>query len=471
MNENETKSVESSKPNYGQEIIDIIQSTITPIKMQEKLSDYHESDIADVMMNLSATERRKLYHVLDLDVLADIIEYMDPAESMVCVNELDIRRLAKIISKMETDDAIELLKNIEKDKRQIVLELLDTDAKKDIALVASYDEDEIGSKMITNFIEIPKDYSVVQAMKSLIEQASENDNISTLFVIDENKAFYGAIDLRELIIARKDSSLEDLIMTSYPYVYGHEQIDDIIEKIKDYSEDSIPVLSDTNEIQGIITSQNLVQVVDEEMSEDYAKLAGLSAEEDLNEPVLRSVSKRLPWLVVLLFLSMFVSSVVGSFEQVVSTLPLIMAFQSMILDMAGNVGTQSLAVTIRVLTDESLSGKEKAFLFFKETRIGFFDGIILGLISIIVVGLYIFLFKNHSLVFAYSISGCIGLAMLASMVISSATGTLVPLLFQKLGIDPAVASGPLITTINDLTAVCTYYSLCWIMLIHVLHLA
>lgn len=180
------------------------------------------------------------------------------------------------------------------------------------------------------------------------------------------------MDLKDLITARQDTRLEDLIVTSYPYVYGHELIDDCIEKLKDYSENSIPILNNDNKLLGVITSQSIVDLVDDEMGEDYAMFAGLTAEEDLKEPLKESMKKRLPWLLVLLALGTVVSSVVGVFEQVVSQLTIIMCFQSLILDMAGNVGTQSLAVTIRVLMDESLTGKQKVELVFKEMRIAIF---------------------------------------------------------------------------------------------------
>ena len=238
--------------------------------------------------------------------------------------------------------------------------------------------------------------------------------------------------------------------------------------MKDYSEASIPVLDNNNKFLGVITAQSVIEVIDEEMGEDYVKFAGLTAEEDLKEPLLQSIRKRMPWLLALLGLGILVSTVVGAFEQVVAQLTMIMAFQSLILDMAGNVGTQSLAVTIRVLTDENLTFRQKFRLFVKETRVGFCNGLILGTISIIFVGLYIMFFKSKSFGFAFSVSGCIGAALLLAMVVSSAVGTVIPLFFKKIKIDPAVASGPLITTINDLVAVVTYYGLSWILLIQVL---
>ena len=147
-----------------------------------------------------------------------------------------------------------------------------------------------------------------------------------------------------------------------------------------------------------------------------------------------------------------------------------MAFQSLILDMAGNVGTQSLAVTIRVLIDENLTLQQKLHLVAKEMRVGLCNGLLLGSLSFLMVGLYIFIFKQRNLQFAFSVSGCIGISLVLAMLISSAVGTLIPLFFKKIKIDPAVASGPLITTINDLVAVVTYYGMSWILLLNVLHL-
>lgn len=459
------------KPDYESEIMGIIRSNASPKVMCEQLQDYHESNIANVLPDLNLTERKKLYRILDVEMLSGVFEYPEESEVSGYLNEMDLKKAAVTISHMDSDAAALVLREMDKSKRTLLIELMDEEVRKDIALIASFDEDEIGSKMTTNYIVIRENISVKQAMSELIEQASKNDNISTLFVVDEAGAYYGAIDLKELIIARKDTELESLIMTSYPYVYGNELIDDCIEKLKDYSENSIPVLDNNNFLLGVITSQGMIQVVDDELGEDYARLAGLTAEEDLKEPLKESMKKRLPWLFVLLVLGMVVSSVVGIFEKVVSRLTLIMCFQSLILDMAGNVGTQSLAVTIRVLMDESTTARQKVGLAAKEMRIGLFNGMILGAVSFLFIGLYICVFKGKGAVFSFAVSGCIGLSLLLAMLVSSAVGTLIPLFFKKINIDPAVASGPLITTINDLVAVISYYGLSWLLLLKVMNLA
>ena len=456
---------------YRAEILGIVRSNASPGIMRNKLEDYHENDLADVFPDLSVAERRKLCRILNLDMLADIFEYIDEKQAAEYLDEMDVRKAAAILSRMETDAVVDVLRMIPKEKRALLLELMDDEARKDMAVIAAFDDEEIGSRMTTNYIEIRENLTVKQAMTELVGQAAKNDNISTIFMVTADHTFYGAMDLKDLITARQDTRLEDLIVTSYPYVYGHELIDDCIEKLKDYSENSIPILDNDNKLLGVITSQSIVDLVDDEMGEDYAMFAGLTAEEDLKEPLKESMKKRLPWLLVLLALGTVVSSVVGVFEQVVSQLTIIMCFQSLILDMAGKVGTQSLAVTIRVLMDESLTGKQKVELVFKEMRIAFSNGAILGILSFLVLGLYIALFKGKTWTFAYAVSGCIGLSLMVAMVISGAVGTLIPLFFKKINIDPAVASGPLITTINDLVAVVAYYGLCGILLIGVLHLA
>ena len=456
---------------YRAEILGIVRSNASPGIMRNKLEDYHENDLADVFPDLSVAERRKLCRILNLDMLADIFEYIDEKQAAEYLDEMDVRKAAAILSRMETDAVVDVLRMIPKEKRALLLELMDDEARKDMAVIAAFDDEEIGSRMTTNYIEIRENLTVKQAMTELVSQAAKNDNISTIFMVTADHTFYGAMDLKDLITARQDTRLEDLIVTSYPYVYGHELIDDCIEKLKDYSENSIPILDNDNKLLGVITSQSIVDLVDDEMGEDYAMFAGLTAEEDLKEPLKESMKKRLPWLLVLLALGTVVSSVVGVFEQVVSQLTIIMCFQSLILDMAGNVGTQSLAVTIRVLMDESLTGKQKVELVFKEMRIAFSNGAILGILSFLVLGLYIALFKGKTWAFSYAVSGCIGLSLMVAMVISGAVGTLIPLFFKKINIDPAVASGPLITTINDLVAVVAYYGLCGILLIGVLHLA
>ncbi|MEA4973562.1 MAG: magnesium transporter [Candidatus Metalachnospira sp.] len=472
--DNEKKRLDSvseipERPDYEKELEEIIRSNMSDMEIREKLSDYHENDIADVLENLTERERKRLYRILGNESVSDVFAYLED-DVVKYIDELDPEKAADIIESMDADDAVDILDELEDVKSGEIKKLMDKEARQDIDLILSYGEDQIGSRMTTNFIVAKRDFTVKQAMKALVNQAADNDNISTIYVLNEDETFYGAIDLKDLIAAREYQQFENLISTSFPYVYAEEKTGECIEELKDYSEDSIPVLSNDNKILGVITAQDLVEAIDEEMGEDYARLAGLTAEEDLNEPFKQSVRKRLPWLVLLLFLGLVVSSVVGMFESVVSQITLVVCFQSLILDMAGNVGTQSLAVTIRVLMDENLTRKQERNLVFKEMKVGFANGMLLGVMSFIAIGIYIFVIKSKSLLFAFATSGCIGFSLVLAMVISSFVGTMVPVFFKKIKIDPAVASGPLITTINDLVAVVCYYGIVWVLLINILQL-
>lgn len=325
-------------------------------------------------------------------------------------------------------------------------------------------DQEIGSKMTENFVSIPVGTSVKGAMRELVRQAADNDNISTIYVTDEDGVLTGTIDLKDLIIARENTALEDITRRDYPIVYALERIDECMERLKASTEDSVPVLDEDNRLVGVLLAQDITHLVDEEMSDDYAKLGGLTSEEDIREPLKQSIRKRMPWLAVLLGLGLLVSGVVGLFEQVVASLTVVICFQSLILGMAGNVGTQSLAVTVRVLMDSTLNGRQKLSLVVKEAKVGFCNGLLLGVLSFVLIGLYL-MAKGETAEMAFSVSVCTGIALLISMGLSSISGTAVPLLFKRLNIDPAVASGPLITTINDLVAVVAYYGLAWLLLV------
>ena len=468
---NESENIRRPLSEHTDEILALIRSSISPLAMKDRLEDYHENDIAAALPELQSGEKLKLCRVLDPDTLSEIFSYLDDEEEAAqLLSDLDIKRAVAVVAQMDPDDAVPILRKLSRPKREVLLDLLDTETRRDIALIASFDEEEIGSKMTTDYIEMPLDCTAQEAMTSLSRQAREVDNISTIYVLGGNRTFYGAVPLRDLITADGGTSLTDLTITSFPYVYAQELVEDCIETLKDYSEDSIPVLDHQNRVLGIVTAQSLMELSDAEMDEDYARLAGLTAQNDLKESVVESVRKRIPWLLILLALGLVVSSVVGLFEGVVAQLPLIIAFQSLILDMAGNVGTQSLAVTIRVLTDETIPPRERLRLVPREMRVALVNGLLLGLLSFVFVGLYLMAAKGQTFPMAFSIAGCIGLALMVAMLVAGLFGTVIPMAFKRMGVDPAVASGPLITTINDLVAVVVYYGLAWMILIQFFHM-
>ena len=458
-----TAEAEIIQRNYVEEIVTLITTEKDLSALKEQLGDYHESDVADALPLLTKQDRLKLYKLLGDEAVSEIFAYLeDPQEYF---EELSTEKLADIIEEMDASDAVDVLDELESDMREQIIELLDEESAKDIELITAYDEDKIGSKMSTNYVAVEQSFSIKQAMRSVIAQAAENDNISTVYVTDENGVYAGAFSLRDLVIARSTASLDDIIVKAYPHFYADDLVSNCVERLKDLSEDSIPILSDKNRILGVITALELVEVVDEELAEDYAKFAGLTEEEDLTQPAIKSVAKRIPWLIILMGLGLIVSSVIGLFDPIINAIPYIFYFQTLILNMSGNCGTQSLAVTIRVLTSEELTAKSKWRLIFKEFKVGLINGFVIGLLTMLVTALYLWLGKDMVITQSFAISGCIGLSLMTAMIVSSLSGTVIPLLLKKAKVDPAVASGPMITTLNDLIAASVYYGLAYLFII------
>ena len=444
---------------YRAEILAIIRENTDTGVLYRIWEEYHDNDIASVLPELSREERDRLLAAIGYEKMSNIVSYLEDASEYLA--DLDAPAAAEIIEQMDADEALEALEDLDSDTREEVLALIeDAEIKEEIALLESYEEDEFGSYMSTNFIAIPRDSTVKSAMRALVSQAAENDNIHTLFVTDGGR-FYGAIELTALIVARSEDALEDLICTTFPYVNDKDSISENVERLRGYSEDLIPVLSGKDgTLLGVITANDLTEIVDAQRGDDYAKLAALAGEDEPDEPLWKSMKKRVPWLVILLFMGLGVSAVVGVFEGVVAQLPMIVAFQSLILGMAGNVGTQSLAVTVRAIgTSEEFRIRKQLGTVFRETRVALLNGIVLGGVSFLIVGIYLGALGGYAYDFTLAAAGCVGAAMCFAMTVSGFTGAAIPITLYRLGVDPAVASGPLITTVNDLVAVLSYYGL------------
>ena len=452
---------------YGFEILNIIRGGHSNDKIKELLEEYHGKDIARIFEELTADERERLFEMLGIYMMSDVVSYLDGAGEYL--SELSADDAAQIIEQMDVDDAVEALDDLDEQTRSRIFEHIeDTEIKEEIELIRSYEDHEFGSRMSTNFIAINRKSSIKDAMKTLISEAAENDNVYTLFVINGDGSFYGVIDLKDLIVARSNVELESLIYTSFPFVYDKDIISESIEHLRGYSENMIPVISsESNALLGVITSTDIIELVDEELSDDYAKLAAMTAEVEPDETLCESMRKRVPWLVALLFMGLLVSAVVGLFEEVVDALPIIVSFQSLILGMAGNVGTQSLAVTVRALGNEEDNDlKAQLLTVFKEIRIALLNGLALGAISFAIVSVYLLVAASYGVGFVLATAACVGLAMCFAMAISGFTGSAIPICLYRCGVDPAVASGPLITTVNDLVAVLSYYGLAWALLLN-----
>lgn len=450
-------------------IVKILRSSTSNQTKKKKLKNFHDGDIADALALLTKEERFKAYEVFGVEKTAEIFSYFDNPEDYI--EELKADKAADILDELDSDEAINILDELDEDFRNHLISLMEEETRKKVEALDKKDDETIGSYMSDNYITINQGATIKEAMSKLIKEAGEHDNINTLYVIDEDNHLLGAVRLKDLILARKDDSLEKIIISSFPSVLETEIVSEIIQTLKDYSEESIPIVDSENRLLGVISLDNIIEAADEEMTEDYAKLGGLSEIVDVDESPFYSVKKRIPWLIVLLFLGIVVSTVTGTFEHVIAAIPVVVFFQSMVLDMSGNVGTQSLAVTIRTISDEDMKKKEIRRLVFKEILVGFINGIIVATVGFVFVLIYLSIKQQEiiegdgfQIADVLKVSGIIATSLLLAMTASSAVGSFFPILLNKMHIDPAVASGPFITTFNDIIAVLLYYGLTYIFL-------
>ncbi|MDD6302540.1 MAG: magnesium transporter [Bacillales bacterium] len=456
---------------YLQEILDLVKSNLPENEIKEKLLQYHDSDIADVFELLDDDEKLRLTRILGTEEVSDVLTYVDDKDEVL--DYLKDEQAADIIENMDADDAVDVLQEMDQEEREKILDLIeDEEVKEDIQLIMSFDEDEVGSLMTTNYVTILDTDNVKLAMKKLIDQAKDNDNISTIFVTKDSGEFLGAIALNDIIIAREGFKLTDKMMSNYPFLKAHDKISDIINDVKDYAEEILPVLDNENILIGVLTASDIVEIVTSEANEDYHKLAGLLEEETPDESIFQSIKKRIPWLVLLLFLGLIVSTVVSIFEGVISSVTAAVIFQSVVFDMAGNGGTQSLAVTLtNINSEDELSKKKILQMIKKEICVGTLNGLFLGILSFSVIFGFlcikgainsnegVLIGETFNYLHAVYVSASAGIALFIAVTLSCMLGLLLPIFFKKIKIDPAVASGPMITTVNDICSACIYYSL------------
>lgn len=450
--------------NYILEILNILNSSLSNEDKKKQILQYHESDIAEVLDELEDDEQRELlYEILGAESIGEVLLYSEDVNEIL--EDFEPEEAADIIETLDADDAIDVLEELDEESRNEIVSLLDKEIIEDIEAITQYDEDMIGSKMTNNFITILNSDSVKGAMRKVIKEAAENDNVSTIYVLDSDDKLYGVIELRDLIIAREGNSLENIIKTNYPTVIATTLVEDCINDLIEYGLDSYPIVNENGNLLGVITTEDIIEAQSDELAEDFAKFAGLTEEEEVSESVFTSVRKRLPWLIVLLVLGLAQSFIMTGFEYVVAALPIIVFFQTLVLGMSGNTGTQSLAVTIRMLSSSKDESKHVIKSIFKELRVGFFNGLVLSILSFGFVFLFLkitdqgVVSETFDLIEAFKGAGIVGLSLLIAMTVSSIMGTVIPIIFKKIKIDPAVASGPFITTINDVTALLIYYGL------------
>ncbi|MDD7315209.1 MAG: magnesium transporter [Bacilli bacterium] len=446
-----------------QQIVELIENTLDVKTLKEELSQYHNYELAKIISELSEEKQAEVFTLFNNEELAQILVYLDTDDTSDILEDIDAKQAASIINEMEPDDAVDILEEIDDEHASKIINYLDEEVKDDIKELSQYKEDSAGSIMNTNFIKVYDTYDVKDAMRVLVKEAPDVESISTLMVVDKYEKLVGILDLKKLIISKTPCLISDIMNTHYQVVDVDDNIEDVVKEISDYDILVMPVI-DSGVIKGIITMDDAFDAIATNAEDDYAKLAGLVENEETKDSVGESIKKRIPWLIILLFLDLVVSAVIGGFGNIIAAVPILAFFQAGVLGLAGNCGTQALAIAVRKLGEDEEHTNKRIFKHLcKETLLGLLTGLVLGIASFVLVVGMLYLKKEVEIP-PLKIGLVLGISILVAVAASNLFGALIPVIFFKLKIDPAVASGPFITTINDIIVVVIYFSIAAILL-------
>jgi len=443
-----------------------------------QLEEYHPFDIARALVETVPEIRKDVLNKLPPAFSANLFETLDEEETIEIVKELPSTLAVSIIDKMETDDALDLMQYLEDEEEDTTfVNLLSPKKREELKKFWHYTDDQIGSVMSTNYIEIPASMSVKDAMRKVTAVAGDTDYISILYAVDKQR-LVGTLKLKELIVARASQTITDVMNRRFASARPEEDKETVARRMQDYGESSMPILDETGKLLGILTHDVMIDIISAVQSEDYGRLAGLGSAdlETQTETTFSAVKSRLPWLAMLLGLSFLSSLVLTLFSGAFPDAPgagLLAAnlavYLPLILDMSGNTGTQSLAVMIRFLiaNPDSMEQKTVRAHLRREWLSGLIQALLLGALTFGIVCLTEALsagmrLDSRTLVFATVTA----FAIFIALAVANLLGALIPLLMAKLKFDPAVASGPFITTVADLVSLTLYYSISLIFLLN-----
>ncbi|WP_102028064.1 magnesium transporter [Salirhabdus sp. Marseille-P4669] len=412
--------------------------------------ELHPYDQAQIFLEQSKEIRLLIYTYLSPDEMAEVLENIDYEDINSILTEMDPRFASQILGEMATDDAVDVLNALDKNEVASFLTIMDKESAEEIKDLLHYEEKTAGSIMTTEFVAVRASMAIREAMLHLRKEAPEAETIYYIYVIDGEKHLVGVISLRDLIIAEEDWVIRDVMSDRIVAAQASEDQEDVARMMRDYDLLALPVVDFQNHLLGIITVDDIIDVMEEEASEDYSKLAGVSDKETPNMNALEAAKKRLPWLLILLFLGLFTASLIGRFEETLDKVAILAIFIPLIAGMAGNTGTQALAVAVRSIAtgDSEKDGISKLLL--REAGTGFITGTCSG----IVITIVIYVWKG-----SIYLGILVGISIMLTLIVATLAGAFIPLLMHKMKIDPAVASGPFITTINDIISILIYFGM------------
>ena len=420
--------------------------------VKEMLQDLHPADIAELFDELSTKEQSFVIDLLDNEISADILLELEEDDRRKFLKTLTAKEIAEdVINEMDTDDAVDVINELSDEKKdEVIAQLEDQEHAREIVDLLRYDEDTAGGLMGKELIKVNKDWSVITAVKQMRKQAEDFEEVFSIYVVDEDEKLLGTLSLKRLLTTSANTKVADVYNEKIQYVKTYTKDMEVAKVIEKYDLYEVPVVDELMRLVGVITVDDVIDVIREEAEENYQLAAGITQNVDSDDNILKLTRARLPWLLLALVGSFVAVNVSQSFSDAMNLYPQLFFFTPLVAAMAGNVGVQSSAIIVQGLANSNISGS-----IWK--RLG--KEMLLALLNSTLLAFVLLLATHFLMSTSYEISSTIVLALVIVMILASLIGTFIPIMLHKYGVDPAIATGPFITTSNDIFGLLIYFSI------------
>lgn len=427
--------------------------------VKEKLIELEEADIAEILEELDTQNLVKIFRLLPKDIAAEVFSYLPIENEQDIITYLSDKEAASIIDNMYADDAADLMEEMPSNVVKRLLSKTTPETRKDINQLLKYPEDSAGSIMTVEFIDLKENNTVKEAINKIKKEVNDKETIDTCFVVDKGRHLLGIVTLRDLLLSEPDDTMSDIMTNYQTQITTLTDQEEVANDFKKYDVTSMPVVDSENRLVGIITIDDIVDIMEEETTEDIEKMAAITPTDKtyFNTTTFETFKKRIPWLLLLMVSATFTGSIISSFEASLAIFPMLTAFIPMLMDTGGNSGSQASVTVIRGIAINEIEGKDTLKVLFKEIRVALLCGLTLAVANFIKIALIDNLMLKHNV--PYNISFIICLTIMFTVIIAKMIGATLPILAKKLKFDPAVMASPFITTIVDAVSLLVYFQI------------
>ena len=428
-------------------ILDFINSS-DDNSILETFSNYHHADIAEIIEELNSEEATYIIKLLDSEKTSDVLMELDDDYREKILKNLSIKEIAEEVEELDSDDATDIISELPEEKqKKVISKIIDAEHKADIKELLKYDEDSAGGLMAKELIKVNENWTVTRCVKEMRSQASEVTRVHSVYVVDNDDILLGRLSLKDLLVANPKTKIRSIYKKNVDHVYDTDSAESVAGTMQKYDLGAIPVVNKKKKLLGRITIDDIVDLIKEEAEEDYQLAAGILQDVDVDDTIFELTKARLPWLIVGLIGGIGAAFVMVGFDEILIQNEILFYFTPLIAAMAGNVGVQSSAIIVQGLANDDIRGSINNRLF-KETLLSILNGVILAILLFI----FIYFWKADT-----NIALALSVALVAVVIVAGIIGTFIPLFLNKRGIDPAIATGPFITTSNDIFGILIYF--------------